>query len=358
MNRFSLIAFGAAAALVAGMAAPASAQFYNDKTVTMLVNYPAGGPTDIEARIVARHLADHIPGNPTVIVKNMGGGGGLIASNYLGEIARPDGLTIGFFTWNVLAEALGDPGMRVKYKDLDFIAGIENPLVFYIRKDTPPGIKTRADFAKVHKFKAVSLSPRSTNTVQGALALDMLGVPYLAVPGYKGLKAVEAAVLKNEGQFANTSLPGWLASIEPTFGNEVIALWQADGQNANGTFKHAKALPGVPTFLEFYKMIKGKNAMPSGPRWIAYKTVTDTLTSMFRTVFMRGHSPKAAVKDMQKAFLALWKDESFLKDYERRVKNRPGLVVGAEGRKMIDSLSAMDPATKKFLRAYITKLAS
>ena len=63
----------------------AQAQFYKGKTITMIVNYPAGGPTDLEGRIVALHLPAHIPGNPTIVVKNVGGAGGLIGSNQLGE---------------------------------------------------------------------------------------------------------------------------------------------------------------------------------------------------------------------------------------------------------------------------------
>jgi tripartite-type tricarboxylate transporter receptor subunit TctC len=205
----------AAAALALGIAAPASAQDYKGRTVTMVINYPAGGPTDIEGRIVARHLPKHIPGKANVIVKNQGGGGGMIGTNYLGEVARPDGMTVGFFTWNVLAAALGDPGLRVKYTDFAFIAGVENPVVFYIRKDTPPGLKTAADLMKASGFKALSLDAQNTNTIQQTLALDLLGVKYKAVPGYKGLKGVETAILQNEGQMANSSLPGWRASIQP-----------------------------------------------------------------------------------------------------------------------------------------------
>ena len=56
----------------------------------------------------------------------------------------------------------------------------------------------------------------------------MLGVKFKAVTGYKGLKDVETAILQNEGQLANSSLPGWRASIEPTMVKQgiVIPLWQ------------------------------------------------------------------------------------------------------------------------------------
>jgi tripartite-type tricarboxylate transporter receptor subunit TctC len=73
----------------------AQAPFYQGKTVTFFINFSAGGPTDIEGRIVARHLARFIPGNPTILVQNMSGGGGVTGINYLGEVAKHDGLTIG-----------------------------------------------------------------------------------------------------------------------------------------------------------------------------------------------------------------------------------------------------------------------
>src|SRR4029453_15589862 len=65
-----------AVVLAAASSDGALAQFYKGKTITMIVNYPAGGPTDIEGRIVAQHLPAHIPGNPTVVIKNVGGAGG------------------------------------------------------------------------------------------------------------------------------------------------------------------------------------------------------------------------------------------------------------------------------------------
>jgi tripartite-type tricarboxylate transporter receptor subunit TctC len=73
-RRFLLLA--ALAALVAA-AFPqfALAQFYKGKTITMIINYPAGGPADIEGRIVAQHLPNHIPGKPTVVIKNVSGAG-------------------------------------------------------------------------------------------------------------------------------------------------------------------------------------------------------------------------------------------------------------------------------------------
>jgi len=71
---------------------------YKGKTLNIVVNYAVGGPTDIEARLVGRHLAKHIPGQPVIVVNNMAGAGGIVGHNYLGEVAKADGLTMGYFT--------------------------------------------------------------------------------------------------------------------------------------------------------------------------------------------------------------------------------------------------------------------
>ena len=85
--------------LLAGLAAPtasaeSAADFYRGKTVTMLVSSSPGGGYDALARAVSRFLGKHIPGNPAVIVRNMPGAGGIVATRYIAKQAAPDGLTI------------------------------------------------------------------------------------------------------------------------------------------------------------------------------------------------------------------------------------------------------------------------
>src|SRR2546428_13318864 len=71
------------------------------KTVTVVVGYKPGGGYDATARLLARHLPDHLPGKPTVIVQNMPGGNSIIAANHMYNVAKTDGLTIGTFNRNL-----------------------------------------------------------------------------------------------------------------------------------------------------------------------------------------------------------------------------------------------------------------
>jgi tripartite-type tricarboxylate transporter receptor subunit TctC len=345
------------AALAAGASSDSAlAQFYKGKTITMIVNYPAGGPTDIEGRIVAQHLPAHIPGKPTIVIKNVGGAGGLIGSNQLGEVAKPDGETMGFFTLDIVAQIVGNPSLRVSFTDFVLIAGVEAPLVVYARKDTPPGIKVATDIMKAKDFKALSLSAKNSNTINQSLSLDLLGVKYQAVPAYRGLKEVETAILQNIGQLANSSLSGWRGSVEPTMGDVVVPLWQLAPRGKDGGYPRSKALPDLPTFEEFYGLVHvGKK--PSGMPYEALRASSDPLLAMFRTALMPPKTAPEAVDVMRAAFIELWKDPQFLRDYSNVVKTEAPLVSGAEGQDILAGLGRIKPEVKAFLVDYADRLA-
>jgi tripartite-type tricarboxylate transporter receptor subunit TctC len=351
MTRKGLVIVVALAALFSGTA---HAQFYKGKTITMIINYPAGGPTDIEGRIVAQHLPAHIAGKPNIIIKNVGGAGGVIGTNQLAE-AAPNGETMGFFTIDVVAQLLGNPALRVNYADFEMIAGVEEPLVAYARKDTPPGLKVATDIMQAHEFKALSLNAQNSNTINQALSLDLLGLKYRPIPAYRGLKEVETAILQNEGQMANTSLPGWTGSVEPAMGQLVIPLWQVAPRGKDGSYPRSPALPDLPTFEEFYMSVKG-GKKPSGFTYEVLRTSTDPMVGMFRTALMPPKTPSDALALMRAAFVDLWKNPEFIRDYSNVIKTKPIFVSGEQAQDIVAALSRVKPEIKAFLLDYSNRL--
>jgi hypothetical protein len=342
-------------ALAAAAPESAQAQFYKGKTINMIVNYPAGGPTDIEGRIVAQHLPGHIPGNPTVVIHNVGGAGGLIGSNQLGE-APPGGDTIGFFTLAMNDQLLGNAAMRTHYSDFALIAGVECPLVVYMRKDTPPGVHVATDLMKTKDFKALSLNIQSTNTLNMALALELLGIKYHAVPAYRGLKDAETAILQNIGQMANSSLSGWSASVEPTMKDVVLPLWQLSPRAKNGTYPRSRALPDLQTFEEFYAQVFPGKSLAGQMTYEALRALTDPQLAMFRVAVMPPKSSEEALGILRTAFAAMWKDPAFLADYSRVIKTEPIFVSGKDGQAVLADLGAVRQEIKDYLIAFIERL--
>ena len=131
------------------MASPAAAQFYKDKTLTLLINYAVGGNADTEARVYQRHLAKYIPGRPTIIIRNVAGAGGATAMNQLGLGSQPDGFTVGYFTMSATSSIIDDPVLKVKTTDFVPIVAAHGWNVVYARKDIVAGGYTKpADFVR------------------------------------------------------------------------------------------------------------------------------------------------------------------------------------------------------------------
>src|SRR3954469_8174780 len=120
MNRVTLL--GACIALVLA-AQPGHAQepFYRGKRLTILVNYAPGGSTDAEARVVARHIGRLIDGQPSIVIQNMEGAGGLVGSKYIGEVAPRDGTLAGYTTATAFLYALEPERFKVDFKTYEFV---------------------------------------------------------------------------------------------------------------------------------------------------------------------------------------------------------------------------------------------
>src|SRR5215469_8259433 len=101
-----------------GVATPARADavndFYGSHTIRLIVATPAGGPYDNHARLLARHLGDHIPGHPTIVVENLAGATGMLAANYVFNIAPQDGTVLAnLHNMLPLIKALGQSDVKV-----------------------------------------------------------------------------------------------------------------------------------------------------------------------------------------------------------------------------------------------------
>jgi tripartite-type tricarboxylate transporter receptor subunit TctC len=336
------------------MAAAADKTFYEGKTVTVLINYAAGGPTDVEGRIIAKHLGKHIPGKPSVVVQNMGGGGGVTATNYLGEVAKPDGLTVGYFTGALFRLQLKE-GTRVDASKYPFIGAVESVAVSYIRSDVPPGIKRPEDIVKAQRFKAGGLSNGSSKDVRFRLSFDLLGLPYDYVTGYSSSSTARLAVQRNEVQYHDETLPGYRTQVESQMVKTgmVTPLWYTDLVTPDGDVKPSADVPELLPFTQFYRKVMGKS--PSGVKYEALKAANMSSTNMQRTILLSPGSPEAAAAAMRQAVEALSRDEEFLAEAKKVMRFQPRFQLGEEGIKLYKQVSDISPEIVTFLKDYIAE---
>ena len=125
----------------AGNPAPAleARPYYAGKNITLLISTSPGGATDVAGRLVMRHLGRYLPGQPNFIAQNMPGAGGIVAANYLSNIAKPDGLTLlAVNRANYLEQMVGRPEVKLDFRRLNWVGSFNRaPMMIVCRKDTP-----------------------------------------------------------------------------------------------------------------------------------------------------------------------------------------------------------------------------
>ena len=329
------------------------APFYQGRTLNIVINFAAGGPTDIESRIFARHLSRHIPGNPTITIQNMGGGGGLIAVNYIGEVAKADGFTAAYFTGALFQHQIKDPALRVDIGKFGFITGVHGVTVSYIRADVPPGMKKPADFVKAQKFRAAGLGVSSSKDTRFRLSLDLLGLKYDYVTGYNNSSDARLAVQRSEAQYHDETLPSYRTQVEPQMVKTgmVVPIYYTDLVAPSGEILVSRDVPELLPFTYYYKEIFGKP--PSGIKYEALKAANMSGTNMTRMVLMPPKAPPETVAILRKAFDGLSRDQDFLQDAIGAMRFQPRFEVGEAGERLFKVASQTSPEVIAFLRKYI-----
>ncbi|MDP2605586.1 MAG: hypothetical protein Q8S00_23840 [Deltaproteobacteria bacterium] len=325
--------------------------FYQGKTLTVLINFAAGGPTDIEGRIVARFLGKHLPGQPAVIVQNMPGAGGVTGVNYLGEIAKPDGLTLGYFTGQFFNLLTADPNLRADLGKFAYIASIEGVAVAYIRKDVAPGIHEPKDIVKAKGLKAGGLSINSAKDVRFRLQLDLLGVAHQYVTGYNSNSSARLAVERNEIQFFTEGTPGYRSQVQPRMVKDglVIPVYADELVTADGEFRSSSQAADLLSFSQLYRQIFGK--LGTGALWESLKTINLT-HAMQRVAKVSPGTPAEAVTALRQGFAQMIKDQEFIQEFKKVTRSDPAFQVGGEADKLISKLVQAPAEVKNTIRKY------
>ena len=210
----------------AGVALPAQAQsvadFYQGKTVSMIVGGSAGGGFDTLARAISRHIGKHIPGNPDIVVKNMPGAGGLLSLDHLYNIAEKDGTVLGLInnTPPFIPLFSGKPARfdAAKFSWLG-TPSVESPLVLYWHSAPVNSIEDlRTRETTVGASGADSAQAFYTRLINATLHTKMK-----IVSGYRGQNDIFIAMERGEIDGYPSVFYSSLTSTRPTWLAEKIA---------------------------------------------------------------------------------------------------------------------------------------
>ena len=327
-----LLAILCAALLYHSLLASALAQeaYYKGKTVRFLINFSAGGPTDVFGRLIARYFSKHVAGNPAVVVQNMSGAGGIIGANYVYEIAKPDGLTVGVFSGMYLPQILGGAGVRYDLNKMPIIAGAAETSIVYIRADTE--VKTPSDLLKPAKPIVLGGFTRENNKdLALRLAFDQLGVPYKYVTGYAGVAELRIAIQRGEINVTSESLTGYNTGGSLMVKEGVVLPLYQEGLLGPDGDTVADARSDLPSFKEFYRRVKDSD--PSGPLAEAYK-ISGGSRTMLRFITMPPKTPGELLMLVRRAFRDIFADREFRVESDRLLQFQLLASVGEDAERV------------------------
>ncbi|MBX9774320.1 MAG: hypothetical protein K2Y71_07880 [Xanthobacteraceae bacterium] len=345
----------AAAIAVAMLATAAAANepFYKGKRLSVLINYGAGGPADIEGRLFARHIGRHIDGQPNVVAQNIDGAGGLVGTSYLGEIAPRDGTMMGHLTGIGWRWALDAERFRVDFSTYEFLGYQTSTTVAYMRTDVPPGIAVATDIMKVKSLISGGLGPDNAKDLAIRLALDLLAIPYRHVTSYRSSAHARLALQQGEINFYSESPPSYRAVVHPGIVKEGLAipLWH----EAEGGGRAAKPVADLPIqpFDQVFRAAKGKP--PEGHLWDAFRTVRTVSGTMIRILALPPGAPRPAVDALREAVARMNDDPVYAADAMKTIGFVPEYATGPNTNHEVRTGLAVSPQMRAFLIDYAKK---
>ena len=173
------------------------ADFYRDKSIDLSIGFGPGGGFDSYARLLARHLGNFIPGNPTVVPRNMPGGGGLVAANYLYNVAPRDGQHIAIFgPFNAMEPLFGNTAAKFDPAKFTWIGNM-NLEVEGCGVWRTSGIQTLTDLQ--NKLARFGSSGKASTTNRSTLTLkSLIGAKVQVIQGYRGSRDINVAMQRGE----------------------------------------------------------------------------------------------------------------------------------------------------------------
>jgi len=319
-------------------------EFYDGKTVKLIVATAPGGGFDTYARVIAKHIGEHIPGQPNVIVENMPGAGHMVAMNYMYNQAPKDGTVIGNATGGLaLQQLFGSERVQFDMTKFNYL-GQPDPAgntVLVVRRGAP--VKRFEELLTPGGPQLVVgvQSPGSLQTDPAVLLKDVLGANIKIVAGYDGSSAIGLAMESGEIDGFVTSWHTELATTRDKFeSGEWTTLIQTDKQR-DPTIE--AIVKDVPSVFEFTKDKTQEDLMFFGagdPRGLT------------RIYFVPPNVPADRVTALQAAFDETMKDPEFLADTEKASLLIDPLT-GAQVKEGFDSLLNMPADVRDQLKTLI-----
>jgi tripartite-type tricarboxylate transporter receptor subunit TctC len=302
------------------------ADFYRGKTFNVIVGTTPGGGFDLNARLLARHLGKHIPGTPTIVVRNMAGAGGVVAANYMFAAAPRDGTYVSMpESTLVVAQLLSPDKVRFDASKFGWVGTLTRMSDVLVAWHTS-GIKTLND-VKTREVLFGTGSKDALGYAEAALSNALLGTKFKFVFGYRGGAPLNLAMENGEIQSRTNQWATWrIQNPDWLIQRKIIPILQIGPKN-----------PDYPKVPEFMDLVSSKE----------HRDLVDVLEitlKVGRSLFSPPEVPADRLQALRVAFDKTIVDPAFVEEAKRTGMD-VNPAAGAEVQAFVAKALATSPKT-------------
>ena len=350
ITRSLFAAIAMVACLCAEHGVRAEDEFFAGETVFVYVGRPPGSGADLAVRSFVRHWQKNIPGQPTLVVKNVPGGGGSRVWNLAWDKKNPNALEIFFSPVSGTAIIIKQKGMRADLAQMRLVGALMSPNMAFARTDR---LRKAEDLVRVAGLQFGGQAPVHRFNILGRLPLDILGVDYRSVTGFRGSSDVFNALRRREVDIQTAPLNFYRFTVEPNVvrNGEVIPLWYNPIVDVNGKFTPLPAAGDIPSFIDYYESVRGEP--PAGELFEMYKWLLARLNGITYAAFLPPDSPQQPFDILRGSFVAVTEDEAYRSEEQKMFGFNLPVVDSEYGARVIADMSNAPEDVRLFVERYI-----
>lgn len=283
------------------------------KTINITIPFGVGGGTDVWARFISPHLSKYISNMPTIVIKNVPGGGSITGTNLFYSRAKHNGSEIvGISASTLFPYMLGDVRVRYNFDKWQPIFASPTGGVVYMQPNL--GISSAEDIALLGDQPLLFTAQGATQLeLPVMLALDMLQLNLKPVFGMTSRGEGRLAFERGEAQLDFQTTSAYINSVQDLINNEkAIPLFSLGIIDDSGEFVRDPAFPDIPTFQEVYQYRFG--TLPEGMQYEAYKKFLTAGFSLQKVLLTPNQTPAYIINEINAAIHQMIKDTLFQKD--------------------------------------------
>ena len=329
----------------------AGAADFSDKTITWIIPFKVGGGSDVWSRLYAPFFTKYLPGNPTVVIKNMPGGGSITGGNYFEQRVKVDdgSMIFGSSGSTSFPYLLGNSKVKYDFAEYHIVFASPTGGVAYINPKL--GVKSAADLKGLTADLQYASQGATSLDIVPLLAFDMLGLKVKAIFGYKGRGAGRVAFEQGEVNIDYQTSTAYIKNVRPLVDQGLaIPLMTWGVLDDDGNVVRDPLEPDLPCFPEVYEMVHGKK--PSGPTWNAWKAFFIAGFGVQKAMWMKKNTQPEIVSAFRDAAEKIIADPEFKQVVEKSLGGYEQLA-GEKARKAFDQVLSVSKEDKAWVIKWI-----